>query len=495
VLRFFSLASIVWLAGSPVVAFPIPITTPVVEYYNTFLDHYFLTATPDEMVAIESGSAGAGWTRTGWTFDACPATFLPATACALPFAKPVSRFYGTPGLGPNSHFYTSDTGEAAGLMQAGSGWTFERVEFQVPIPDAGGQCAQSAAPVYRLYNNRWMVNDSNHRYVTDTGERDKMRARGWIDEGVRFCAGGAGQAPIKSFAVTIDISRKVMASADCEDETINLGPCMALNNLPVPQRLLPLAQADLMPTEFFDVTGMRSSIVRVGDAQSAADQAHDVFVEGGPSTLGIHVDTRARGSVPYSSVNPLYQFHTSVEPGKFDDRFFPWIRYESDVQLAVRFTLNVKTINLRAAGSAAYGHPTLEFIDQGSGHHLYFTVMTYGTLPFGDYLAPDVGSGKVIVGTTFRADTPYGRSLALSSLPTPSGFVSPNFWGWGGPFEFRMDRAEFQRVVDAARTIDPALSASPADYLLDNFHFNNEVYGDGEIGLNIDGFTLEIIHR
>jgi hypothetical protein len=116
-------------------------------------------------------------------------------------------------------------------------------------------------------------------------------------------------------------------------------------------------------------------------------------------------------------------------------------------------------------------------------------------VPAGDYLAPDVGTGKVIVGTTFRPDSPFGRSLGLSTLDTPSGFVPPNPWGWGGAFEFRMNRAEFQKVLDAARSVDPALSAAPADYLVDNFHFNNEVFGDGDIGLNLTGYTLELRRR
>jgi len=168
------------------------------------------------------------------------------------------------------------------------------------------------------------------------------------------------------------------------------------------------------------------------------------------------------------------------------------------VEPALQFTLNVKSIQAFTPGSAAYGHPTIELIDQRSGHHLYFTVITYGTppaVPAGDYLAPDVGTGKVIVGTTFRADSPYGRSLGLPTLATPSGFVPPNPWGWGGYFELRMDRDEFQNVLDAARTIDTALSPSPADYLIDNFHFNNEVYGDGEIGINLAGYTLQLLRR
>ena len=45
------------------------------------------------------------------------------------------------------------------------------------------------------------------------------------------------------------------------------------------------------------------------------------------------------------------------------------------------------------------------------------------------------------------------------------------------------------------RTVDAALSSAPADYLVDNFHFNNEVYGDGDIGLNLDSYKLELLRR
>src|SRR6476619_7120751 len=60
-------------AALPARAFPIfgsPPTIPVVEYYNTILGHYFLTADSDEMYNIEHGTAGPGWTRTGWIFQA-----------------------------------------------------------------------------------------------------------------------------------------------------------------------------------------------------------------------------------------------------------------------------------------------------------------------------------------------------------------------------------------------------------------------------------------
>jgi hypothetical protein len=58
-----------------------------------------------------------------------------------------------------------------------------------------------------------------------------------------------------------------------------------------------------------------------------------------------------------------------------------------------------------------------------------------------------------------------------------------------------MNREEFQRVVDAGRTVDSALSSLPADYLVDHFRFNNEVFGDGEIGLNLDSYTLDLLRR
>jgi len=493
--RIFVAASSAYLciAAAAAEAFPVAASPiPVVEYYNVDLHHYFLTAHPDEMAAIEAGSAGPGWTRTGWSFSAYPAG---STFCFGDCGLPVSRFYSA---FSNSHFYTADAAEAAGIQHPGSEWMLERQEFQVPVPDAQGSCQAGQVPVYRLYNNRFAFHDSNHRFVTDAGERAKMVAQGWVDEGARFCAFAAGEVPIESFRIATFAPTRVMPSAQCEDESINRGPCIAINNLPTPSALFPtLAGAE--PAGFGDRTGQANAyrLFVVPPASTDASPAL-AFVQEAGDTIGIHVATTGRGASPYSSVNPLYQFHTSVDPGAFDDRFFPWAPRESEVQLVLAFTLNVKTIDTMGTGSAAYGHPTIEFIDKRSGHHVYFTVMTYGTppaVPAGDYLAPDVATGKVIVGTTFRAGTPFGRSLGLSTLETPSGFVPPNPWGWGGAFEFRVDRGEFQKVLDAARSVDPALSAAPADYMVDNFHFNNEVFGDGDIGVNLAGYTLELRRR
>jgi len=495
--RLFLVASIACVATS-VGAFFVPApqaSVPVVEYYNVQLKHYFLTAHVDEMAAIEAGSAGPGWTRTGLSFLAYPSDspsggyYCGADGCGVP----VSRFYSAYS---NSHFFTADAIEAAGISRPGSEWMLERVEFRIPVPDAQGQCATGLAPVYRLYNNRFAFHDSNHRFVTDAGERARMVALGWIDEGARFCALGVGPVPIESYAITAASPTRVMPSAQCEDESVNRGPCIAINNLPVPSALYPTI-AGSTPASFTDFTGQPTSTRLFVVPPATVDESKLAFVQDAGQTIGVHVDTDGRGASAYSSMNPLYQFHTTVDRGTFDDRFFPFSGREAAVELGIQFTLNVKSIQTFTPGSAAYGHPTIEFIDQRSGRHLYFTVMTYGTppaVPAADYLAPDVGTGKVIVGTTFRADSPFGRSFGLPTLATPSsGFVAPNPWGWGGYFEFRMNRDEFQRVLDAARTVDPALSASPNDYLVDNFHFNNEVYGDGEIGINLSGYKLQLL--
>lgn len=504
-LRFISLVSTAWLlAWAPLAgAFGLAGPEPVVEFYNAILGHYFMTIDPAEIADIEAGKAGPAWVRTGWSFGAHPFPVPTNSSCPLPATcgVPVNRFYGTPGLGPNSHFYTADAAEAAGLDRPGTGWSFEKKDFAINVPDAAGQCSPGLVPVYRFYNMRFMFNDSNHRYVTSAAERERMRAMGWFDEGVRFCAWFAEDAPIRSFG--IGAPTKVMPSARCEDESVNIGPCVAVNNLAAPDHLYdippPASPFSGQGLEFFERTGLATSTAFVVDPSLPPAQASaDVFVQrtDAPAALGIHVDTVNRKASLFSSVNPLYQFHNSAGPGLRDDRFFPFAGYESQVELAVSFELHVRRIRVRTGDSAAYGHPTLEFVDTRSGHHVYFTVLAYGTVPPTDYLAPDIGTGKVIVGTTFRPNALYGRSVRDSVLVTPDGFDDPNLTlASHGNFEFRMNRAEFATALAAARSVDPAVSPDPADYLMDNFHFNNEVFGDGEIGITLTNYKLQLLRR
>ena len=101
-------------------------------------------------------------------------------------ARPVCRFYGTRGVGPNSHFYTVDADECAAVKRD-PGWTYEGTAFYV-MPAVAQQCAGGAPPVFRAYNNRFAFNDSNHRYATDYGLLQALQAQGWWMEGTVFGA-------------------------------------------------------------------------------------------------------------------------------------------------------------------------------------------------------------------------------------------------------------------------------------------------------------------
>ena len=155
-------------------------TATAVEYYHPILRHYFLTASPAEMAFVESGGAGAGWVATGGRFG------VYANAGDAPGLSPVCRFYGTPGVGPNSHFYTANLDECA-FVKTLPGWSFEAVAFHVPTP-AGGACTEGTTPVYRTYNRGAARNDSNHRLTVDPTAQARMVAAGHADEGIVMCA-------------------------------------------------------------------------------------------------------------------------------------------------------------------------------------------------------------------------------------------------------------------------------------------------------------------
>lgn len=170
-----------------VVAADLAITGTVVEFYHAGLDHYFITANPAEATAVDNGSAGAGWVRTGYSF--------PAGGSAA-----VCRFYGSMSPGPNSHFYTADPAECAGLkaLQASTPdtqkrWNYEGLDFsttpQTKVQNApNGTCGAGMQPLYRAYNNGFARGvDSNHRMSRSMAAIQEVVARGWINEGVVGC--------------------------------------------------------------------------------------------------------------------------------------------------------------------------------------------------------------------------------------------------------------------------------------------------------------------
>jgi hypothetical protein len=145
----------------------------VTEFHNSILGHFFVTANAEEATAIDGGSAGPGWSRTGLTFKSGG-------------RNRVCRFYGTPGVGPNSHFYTDDPAEC-GQVKFDPGWHFEDYDFS-SSPPTNGLCGAGKVPVYRAYNNGFAQNNSNHRLTISFDAYSAQLAAGWKGEGVVMCA-------------------------------------------------------------------------------------------------------------------------------------------------------------------------------------------------------------------------------------------------------------------------------------------------------------------
>jgi hypothetical protein len=160
-------------------------TTPAVEFYNARLDHYFVTAIPGEIAALDAGTI-PGWARTRLAFPVWR-----TVADAPDGASPVCRIQIPPGDG-NSHFYSASPRECGEARVRFLHFVYEGDEVMaVRLPDpATGGCLSDSAPVYRLWNNR---SDVNHRYTTDLATRQTMIERGYVPEGygpqgVAFCA-------------------------------------------------------------------------------------------------------------------------------------------------------------------------------------------------------------------------------------------------------------------------------------------------------------------
>jgi subtilisin family serine protease len=158
-----------------------PNTVPVIEYYRADLDHYFITADPNEIGYLDIVLRGT-WERTGTLFFAYPATFL-----APPGVQPVCRFYAG-GL-ISSHFFTANAAECQFVLARWPGiWNLESpAVFFIEVPDATGACREGTIPVYRFFNNR---QDANHRLTPDRSEARGMTNRKWVPDGINgvgFC--------------------------------------------------------------------------------------------------------------------------------------------------------------------------------------------------------------------------------------------------------------------------------------------------------------------
>ena len=157
---------------------PAPGEQTAIEYYNAGLDHYFMTSDPNEVAILDAGQQIPGWQRTGYAFNVyAPAASAGVAAC---------RFFGVPGVGPNSHFFTILSNECDDVKRNPL-WIFEGLVFRVEGPDGAGNCPADRVPVVRMYNNG-KGGQANHRYLTSHSEIGEMLLEGWIIEGTVFCS-------------------------------------------------------------------------------------------------------------------------------------------------------------------------------------------------------------------------------------------------------------------------------------------------------------------
>src|SRR6266496_4228355 len=120
-----------WITGAD--------TVTAVEFYNSGLKHYFITADPKETALLDAGDVGKGWTRTGGQFT--------AYSHPWPGRALVCRFVATPGKGLSPHLLTADANECA-MAKQNPDWTYESVAFYIAAPSAG-PCPASTYPVWR----------------------------------------------------------------------------------------------------------------------------------------------------------------------------------------------------------------------------------------------------------------------------------------------------------------------------------------------------------
>ena len=153
----------------------------VVEFHHAPSGQYFITADQAEAAFLDAGGLGPDWIRTGETFRAWP-----RDASTADTTVDVCRFFGVPGIGPNSHFLTGNEVECSGLKNDPR-WIYEGIAFRTALPTEG-QCPPGYSSVVRLWLPGANPTLTRHRYVIDSATIATMAATGWTVEGPVFCA-------------------------------------------------------------------------------------------------------------------------------------------------------------------------------------------------------------------------------------------------------------------------------------------------------------------
>ena len=151
------------------------------QFYNSIINHYFISADAGEIAMI--GATGAGWEPTGQGFKAWPQ--MPADTFVA--TAPVCRFRAAFRSGTISSFFTANAAECD-IVKRDPGWRYVGIGFYIVPVGADATCPFGYLAVNRAYNNGFIRNDSNHRYSTSDSEMREMARKNWIVEGAVMCS-------------------------------------------------------------------------------------------------------------------------------------------------------------------------------------------------------------------------------------------------------------------------------------------------------------------
>jgi hypothetical protein len=459
------------LAPRPAHAFCIDCdAVTVIEYVNEVNGRYLLLPVGDPEVGIvERGAAGPGWQRTGNDFTT-------VTWAPLPVCRFYSRVF-------NAHFYTADPAECESVKRDPA-WIYEKSPFGA-LPPVNGSCPGNV-PVYRVYR------DGDHRYTADPALRAIMLDKGWRDEGIAFCVRSGGREPIDTVRA---LPTRIDAASACERVA---GSCVALDSLgAMPNRVPPYLPPNYItinpayPPQADAWTGGWG----VGDLHTSQPAIpSQILAHSFASASGaLYIVGHDRAGGDYARIAPMGAL-PGVAGSHGDERMFVW-RAASDRELRVSASVSVGVVAREAPGSQAYGHPVLQFGDAASGHSFVVTLQAFGTIPPRDFVGADARTGEPIVSTVFRADPLFGRALSGSFIPCAGdgSACAPRQANVAQvPFVFAIRRADFAAALRFARTVDPALSADTADYILARIALRNETYLDARLGATVTALAAEL---
>src|SRR5262249_33884612 len=144
-----------------------------------------------------------------------------------------------------------------------------------------------------------------------------------------------------------------------------------------------------------------------------------------------------------------------------------------------------------ASGGDGYGAAFVEFRDTQSGVGIVASMLAYGTIPPDDYVGgADLATNKYNAFTSIGPNPLFGAAISGQFVPCAgNGTCATQF---GMPFDFRVTKADFQKIIGIARGTFPGMSTNPSDYQVVNFGFRNGIRGNAEVGATILGPTLSV---